>query len=273
METHLITLFAETCIHPGAEGGSGFVDLPVAREAATDYPVVPGSSLKGALAGFARDHSMAQETLDRIFGKSDHAGALLVSDARLLLLPVRSLHSAYKWATCPHLLERFCRDQSRAGGDTPPGLLNWAQLRPGAYLGANVGDLFLEERHLQNQAPLPTELLKWLEPLIPYDHARSRLPNQLVVLHDDDFVWFARYGLAIQARNVLDPDRKTSQNLWYEEAIPPDTLFYALLAQRSRDGIQPLIQLLQQHPYLQVGGNETTGMGWFRVHLPTPLPA
>lgn len=271
MQSQILSLFAETSIHPGAEGGSGFVDLPVAREAATDYPVIPGSSLKGALAGFARSHSMTSDLLDRIFGKSDQAGALLVSDARLLLLPVRSLHSAYKWVTCPHLLERYHRDQCRAGLDVPPVPPDLAQICPGAYLGPQVEDLFLEERQFKHRANLPDSLVKGVEALIPYENARSRLPAQLVVLHDDDFVWFARYGLAIQARNVLDPDRKTSQNLWYEEAIPPDSLFYALLAQRSRDGIQPMLELLQKHPYLQVGGNETTGMGWFRVTLLNPL--
>lgn len=273
MEAQLISLFAETSIHPGAEGGSGFVDLPVAREAATDYPVIPGSSLKGALAGFARSHSMTQDLLDRVFGKADQAGAMLVSDARLLLLPVRSLHSAYKWITCPHLLERFQRDLHRAGFDSSLALPSLAELQPGCYLGPQVGDLFLEERQLKHQSTVPPQLLQALKPLIPFDHARSRLPDQLVVLHDDDFVWFARYGLAVQPRNVLDPERKTSQNLWYEEAIPPDSLFYALLARRSPDGIQPLLELLQKHPYLQVGANETTGMGWLRVTLLNSLSA
>lgn len=36
------------------------------------------------------------------------------------------------------------------------------------------------------------------------DHLPNRLPNRLVILCDDDFAWFARYGLAINARNVLD---------------------------------------------------------------------
>ncbi len=49
MKTLLYGMLAETSIHPGAGQSSGFVDLPVAREAATDYPVIVGSSLKGAL--------------------------------------------------------------------------------------------------------------------------------------------------------------------------------------------------------------------------------
>ena len=51
MKSAMLGLLAETPIHPGAGRGMGVVDLPVAREAATDYPVLVGSSLKGALKG------------------------------------------------------------------------------------------------------------------------------------------------------------------------------------------------------------------------------
>ena len=44
MNAAMLGLLAETPIHPGAGRGMGVVDLPVAREAATDYPVLVGSS-------------------------------------------------------------------------------------------------------------------------------------------------------------------------------------------------------------------------------------
>jgi CRISPR-associated protein Cmr4 len=94
-----------------------------------------------------------------------------------------------------------------------------------------------------------------------------RLATQVVVLHDNDFAWFARYGLAVQARNVLD-EKKTSKNLWYEETIPADSLFYTLLAERQNGALAAVKRLFDNHPYLQVGGNETVGMGWFAVAFP-----
>ena len=99
MKTLLYGLLAETSIHPGAGQSSGFVDLPVAREAATDYPVIVGSSLKGALLSVARDRGWSDDERNRVFGTHDNAGGLLVSDARLLLLPVRSLTSHFMWIT------------------------------------------------------------------------------------------------------------------------------------------------------------------------------
>ena len=49
MKNLMIRMIAETSIHPGSGRSSGFVDLPVARESITQYPVIVGSSLKGAL--------------------------------------------------------------------------------------------------------------------------------------------------------------------------------------------------------------------------------
>ena len=46
MNTAILGLLAETSIHAGTGRGMGVVDLPVAREAATDYPVIVGSRLK-----------------------------------------------------------------------------------------------------------------------------------------------------------------------------------------------------------------------------------
>ena len=98
-----------------------------------------------------------------------------------------------------------------------------------------------------------------------HEATRGRLRDRLAVLHDDDFAWFARYGLSIQARNVLKEDgTKKSTNLWYEETMPPDTVMYAIVMGRSDESLDSLDALFPQgDPYLQAGGNETTGQGWF----------
>src|SRR5690606_19988598 len=159
------------------------------------------------------------------FGKQESAGALIVSDARLLLLPVRSMTSAYCWVTCPHLIERALRDHRRAAAQ--PERLSGAAMKSvravarNTYLGADTGSLYLEERQFEHAGELPAGLVELVGALMPHDDTRGRLTGQLHVLHDDDFVWFARHGLAIAARNQLDKENKTSKNLWYEETLPP----------------------------------------------------
>ncbi len=262
----MLGLLAETPIHPGAGRGMGIVDLPVAREASTDYPVIVGSSLKGAL----RDKAEGLEAdADRHFGKPDQAGDLLVSDGRLLLLPVRSLTSSFRWVTCPHLVERYRRDLARAGLDPQPKIADLNPLEQGAVLAAGTGNhLFLEERQFCLVGQPPDGLINTVTPLVLHRETRSRLAARIAVLHDDDFAWFARYGLAIQARNVLEDGTKKSNNLWYEETLPPDTVMYALVMGRSREATDVLDRLFPDcDPYLQAGGNETVGQGWFAVRV------
>ncbi|MEX1028028.1 MAG: type III-B CRISPR module RAMP protein Cmr4 [Candidatus Paceibacterota bacterium] len=268
MKTTILGLLAETAVHPGAGQDTGFVDLPVAREAATDYPVIVGSSFKGALLDRARANNRerqdSQIDCDRIFGKQDNAGSLLVSDVRLMLLPVRSLTSHYKWVTCSHLLERLQRDLKRAGCDGKG--FRSPDLDSGQYLGEGEESLFLEERQFQCRGKLPDGLVDLIGSLIVHDETKKRLAEQCVILHDNDFSWFARFGLAVNARNVLHHQTKTSENLWYEETIPPDSLFYSLLADRNGgQSLKEIEKLLDVLPYIQVGGNETVGQGWFAV--------
>jgi len=267
MNSLILGLLAETSIHPGAGQSAGFVDLPVAREAATDYPVIVGSSVKGALLDMARNTQLGvdEPTRKRVFGEQDIAGTLLVSDIRLLLLPVRSLKSQYKWLTCPHLIERLARDLRRSSVAAPD--VGIQCVADGKYLGENENDLFLEERQFQFSGKLPTGLVDQVQSLIPHADSQQRVAQQLVVLSDRDFSWFARFGLAVTARNVLNPETKSSNNLWYEETIPPDSVFYGLFADRGGRSLDVVETMFAQRPYLQVGGNETVGQGWFAVKI------
>lgn len=276
MKHAIIGLLAETFIHPGAEQTGGIVDLPVAREKATNYPFIAGSSLKGALLDAAEQRNKRNRAgdgnldLKHIFGEQNQAGNLLVSDARLLLLPVRSLSSSWRWATCPHLLERLTRDYRRSVINQPPN--KTPNVASGSYLATNSKDsekLYLEERNFTS-ANSDANLGEWIKSigqLIGDANAQNLLKERLVVLHDDDFAWFAENGLAVQARNKLKEETKESENLWYEETLPPDTLMYALLAERMADAgsLKSIRNIFQDRPYLQVGGNETVGQGWFNI--------
>lgn len=274
MKSVLLGLLAETPVHPGAGRSLGVVDLPVAREAATDYPVLVGSSLKGALRDRAETDAPGDAGFaERWFGAgpdadSDRRGAgqLLVSDGRLLLLPVRSLTGASRWVTCPQLLERLQRDLARTGhlsGGSPlpgPGEGKALWSRPG-----DQKEIHLEERRFTPGGEPPGEAVEAVASLVPHEAVRQRLQERLVIVSDDDFGWFARYGLPVTARNHLKNESKISDNLWYEETLPPDTLMYAVLATRNADD-PPVTQIFpEEQRYLQVGGNETVGQGWFAV--------
>lgn len=88
-------------------------------------PTGPGSSLKGSLREVAgltlslKGGGPDKDLLKKLFGPdtanaSEHAGSLIVGDANLLLLPVRSVAGTFAWVTSPYLLHRFFRDTKSA---------------------------------------------------------------------------------------------------------------------------------------------------------------
>ncbi len=267
MKVAMLGLLAETPIHAGTGRSMGVVDLPIAREAATDYPVLFGSGLKGALRDKAE--AVRNQAVDARFGTQDHAGDLLVSDGRLLLLPVRSLTGAYRWATCPHIIERYRRDLRRANLPPAPSIPSPA---PKTVRTQGEGALFLEERQFEIVGQAPEDLIESIRPLVRHEETQERLASRIAILHDGDFAWFVRYGLSIQARNVLEDGTKKSTNLWYEETLPPDTIMYSLVLGRSQDALTWIETELfpETAPYLQAGGNETVGQGWFAVAVRRP---
>jgi CRISPR-associated protein Cmr4 len=271
MKTLMLGFLAESSIHCGAGRSAGIIDLPVAREAATDYPFIAGSGLKGALRDRAR--GLGRTDLEDVFGRQDQAGKLLLSDARLLLLPIRSLTSSYRWVTSPLLLERYGRDRRRCRlpADLPEVKLPPSGDTPGA-LASGQGKLYLEERELAITGPCPRGIVEAIAPLVHHDDTRKRLAEQLVIVNNDELAWFCRYAVPLQVRNVLaDDGSKQSKNLWYEESLPPDTLLYTIAMARDEAAGDALAEMIpDSDPYLQLGGNETVGHGWVAATLLAP---
>ena len=281
----LIGLWAHASLHAGAGSSVDGVDLPIQREGHSAWPCVFGSSVKGALRAKAEDTlGKDNASIAFVFGPdsnsdntSEHAGALLVSDAKLLLLPVRSLTSHFKWVTCPALLQRLVRDAQRLGVKsvqdiTLPDIADDVAL----VAGQNTGNLFLEEYRFKiNSQDLSalSALINQLTGIAVID-----LTKQLVIVSDDQFNYLARYATPVTPHIAIDNDKKTVKTgaLWYEETLPPETvLYFALSAHRSRakdtdiKAEQILNSITQDlfgaSPYLQLGGNETVGMGWCKV--------
>lgn len=271
MESILLSLFAETFIHPGSGQDDGTIDQPVARERVTGYPFIAGSSMKGAWRDYAGQNGLDKDKRDQLFGKPKSAGRLLVSDSRILLLPIRSLNRSYCWLTCPLVIERLFRDIRRVSGQEYT--LADIQVEDEEFLGLTESDesIYLEERYFKRARlnSYPEELLLVLEELIPHEGSQRRLADRLIVVTDAAFKWFAENGLTVQARNSLDDD-KQSENLWYEETLPPDTLMTTIITQRDNgnNSLTEMKTIWRDKRYLQVGGNETIGQGWFQIGIP-----
>lgn len=289
----LMFIYVETPLHVGAARSLGTVDLPIQRERSTGYPMVQASGLKGVLRAESRGQ-LSKEDEFAIFGPetpqaSEHAGALSVGDARLLLFPVRSLSGVFAWTTSLDVLARFQRDAARAGQD-----LGWAL--PDASPGADeawvngrallAGDsVVLEEfsfKPNRDQERLVRTIGAWLaEHALPsapeYAYWRTALPARLCILPENAFRDFVLYATEVQTHIRLDPETKTVATgaLWTTESLPVDSLLYApLMATPARrpgvelSGVQLLERLdAVELKRLQLGGDETTGQGMTAIRL------
>lgn len=306
----LLFIHALTGLHPGSGTALGTVDLPVQRERHTGWPVIPGSSLKGvlrdecrrAVAATSHGGDLAKANSDdphltAVFGparveESDtaHAGALSVSDARILAFPVRSLVGIFAWATCPAVLVRLRRDLSYVseGSGAVPASESWTDGIPVVGQGrvACAADsplligkqMVLEEfEFVRDDQADATSIAEWVAGQLRDELTGARLRKALVVLHDDDFQHFVAHATEVVARVGLDYERKTVRPgaLFYEEFLPPETLFYSVLAaDDSRRGGNlisdaDVLDFLENHvpPFVQIGADETIGRGICAVNL------
>src|SRR5690606_1165172 len=287
MSSALLGLMTQTPLHAGSGSANDVIDLPVQREAHSDWPCVYGSGVKGALRARAEQLKLDQALINRAFGPDtksalEHAGALLVSDARLLLLPVRSLNSHFKRVTCPALLRRLARDAQRLGLPAAPEVPSLDEQGSNAIVAQATrdADLYLEEFRF---SVTHQDLSAWVDYLsnIAGSSYKEEIAAQLTIVSDDNFRHLCRSALPVQAHVRLESDTKTVAPgaLWYEESLAPDTLLYVALHTRpSRDpnGAEPAPELQQrllaglfEAAYLQLGGNETPGMGWCQVNVVT----
>lgn len=330
-EKRLLFLIAETPLHPGSGSEVGIVDLPIQREKHTEFPKIESSTLKGCIreAIESRDKQISlsnnqqirpkdkikykvdnveKETdyVSLVFGpegEETHAGALTLTDARILLFPVKSLKGVFAWITCPMVLERFKRDLKMVGVD-PNQIMNNdfsellkkippVKIPPGSTLTVNNNAVLEEYTFGVEEEEKTGELAKWFaDNIFPEDNAYSfwkgKLEKDLVILSDDDFTQFVKTSTEIITRTKIDNVTGTVQSgaLWTEEYLPQDTIMYSLAmftplrvendeqkgilkANTPEEEAKLVAEFFKEGlpEVIQIGGNQTIGKGFVILNL------
>jgi len=218
---------AKTKLHVGNENTSnyGLIDKAVQRDVLTGLPCINSSSLKGAINEYCTQVvRMDKDDRIKIFGvdkgnkKSEtQKGAYTFFDGCLLLLPVQNDTTLYHWVTTRSILKWF-KEQL----DT---------------FGINIQGVTDEESLLEK---IKTQF-KDHEIIVKEDAEMTDLCSDI--------------ELPIIARNRLEDGQ--SVNLWYEQVLPPETVFYTqilsdedILSKNIKDKI------------IQIGANATIGYGY-----------
>lgn len=282
-------LYVETPLHCGAEGGTGYVDLPVQRERHTHYPVVPGSTIKGVLRDELQP-ALQDEGLRAVFGadgtkdeKATVPGTVSFGDGILVAFPIRSSGAPFHWVTCPFVLERVFRALGKEVTVPRP--------TEGHACAREEGEVLLEEIRLAKEpapdffadpAVAPECGLALLLGLLPaanlgFAYTRSIFGDRLLIVRDADFKELVETGTEVITRIKLNAlgttatleeekhadlsDYDRQGNMFVEEVVPPEALFLASL--RGCDGPwrPKLVEALNGRPVIRLGGDETIGRG------------
>jgi CRISPR-associated protein Cmr4 len=279
-----------TPLHIGAGQGLGHVDLPIVREAHTNFPYIPGTSLKGALRNLeinqvakARGEKPSQVEerltknkfdqkeedilrLAKIFGiagegaeegKEVGAGKVLFSDAFIVLFPVKSAKGIFSLTTCPYVINRFFErlgiDQRVK--DVPEGKVKVLSTKDHRNLINNK--LLLEE--FVFEAEESEELKKFVELVGVFVGEENK--RRIVCVNDTDFMDFVSNYTEVQTHIKIDLDTGTVKEgaLWTEEYVPAESVFaFSLVFLEEEISFTPPTTF-------HLGGDITTGKGFVKV--------
>lgn len=277
MNRNFITLFAQSPVHVGAGNSVGAVDSPVMRERHTRIPVIPGSALKGVISDLWEGSRNSDSDAAALFGSEDaknaSAGQLLIGEARVLAFPLRSAKKSFAWITCPLALERFRRDSGLdfevPALDDENHCLATKELKVGEGRNSRV---ILEEYAFEAEDSTP-DLAEALKD-ISDDALWKTLPTRLVVVTDEIFSFFVENACEIVTRIGINDETGTVNDtaLFNLEQVPSETLFYFPVSAEDRKSMDAATalsklkdKLAENGNMIQVGGDETIGLGFCKV--------
>ena len=293
MKTNIYYLHAISPLHVGVGQAVGVVDLPIMREKSTHLPIVPGTAFKGVLRDLFQGEDKEQKQLrQKLFGsdtvktgEESQSGAVVLGDARLLLLPVRSFVGVFAYVTCPFVLKQYAADCRRSGQKALPAIPTVAQ--DGAVMtGASVlkhtsaagqpEKAYLEDLDLT----LTSGADEWaahFQQAFFADKEDELLAERLLIVHDDTFVFLAETATEVRARIRINDATGVVVDgaLWYEENLPAESVLWGIMGttavqaarQNEDDVLRELRHVVKPGYVMQIGGKATVGRGLVRVRL------
>lgn len=281
-EKRLCLLYALTPVHAGAGQALKAIDLPIQRERHTAWPMVQASGVKGALRDWCEraweNNGVDGDVVDRLFGKAGEreswAGAVTVTDARLLLFPVRSNVAPFVHVTCPAVLKRLREDLTLLGDELSLSSKPEAPEQFISLCGDLPEELILEDMLVQKGRGSEATQANWFEENVP-------AATQIVLISDEVFGYLVRTATEIQAHIAIDDATGTAKDgsLRYQEYLPADSVLYFLAffanERSTRDSFKSAREVAQLvteavSSHIQIGGDFTLGKGICQVRWIAP---
>ena len=271
-----------TPLHTGASTQAGNL-LGIAREAQTELPYIPSSSLRGKLRSSLESMAEIKSEAGSFFGErikdgqQPTEGEVWFADATLLFFPVGSFSHQFLWITCPLWLSRWGRwlrndKLNQLIEQWQSDLLtNDQNNNKKAITSASGKQIYLQGAILNESDIKAIDLGKnWdLFKDIPDGNGILDLKNKLVILSNEDCGALVEIGLQREVRIALDENEKivAGGSFRSEEAIPSETILFfpwgmklekeAKKTTKVRESLKAIL-----NDRLQFGGLEGLGRGW-----------
>ncbi len=288
-ESRLIFYYTTSPTHMGAGDGLGTIDSPIQREVQTNYPLMAGSGIKGAIRhelsgrwGYSDDSKGA---ISAIFGPdtsgSDFAGAVSFSDANIALFPVRSIKNGYVYATSRESLARLKRSAEIAGVAVP-----WSIPSSNGALVANSelikdNKVTLEQFEVEAKEDSDVKAIaSWISERTPDligQHFKEKIANDFVVLDDRHFYHFVTNSTVVEPHVRIDDETGTASDggLFYVENLPSESLLFGIMmasddrSKKSNMSAKEVVAKVEgdknspgiNESVIQFGGDATYGRG------------
>lgn len=252
MALHIYKIDCITNLHVGSgDINYNIVDNEVERDSVTGYPIIHSSGLKGAL----REHiekKYNKDVITDIFGqesgsKEIKAGSYKFFDAELITRPMRVSHNTIASVPVASVdsINNFIKKLNAFGFDGfGTDLLKNPDFGKYNFLtNFSLGKNSVIEGESAGELPENAKnLLAQLKPVIG---------EKIAICKD-----FNEYDLPVISRNYLV--NKESKNLWYEEVVPHNSVFYTIIITPDDD------MKLDLSGIIQIGGHASIGCGYTR---------
>ena len=289
-ESGLITYYALTPVHVGAGSSVSYIDLPVQRERHTSFPIMAGSGLKGVFRALA-ERELEIGKVNIIFGPengSEGSSCVAFTDAKILLYPVRSVKNTFAWITCPFVLKRFKEDLESASGKTNN--FSIPEVSDDKIIVASNSPLIINNNNPKkvgieefvfdvDNSQIDNNLINAIKGYIPDTETTQNISARFAIVSDNVFTDLVNYAVEVRTRIKIDQTTGTASGgaLFTVEMVPSESIFYSLVfaddpknsnsnsVKNVDEVIDNIQKLIDNNEVIQVGGDETIGLGFVKV--------
>jgi len=295
-ESGLITYYALTPVHVGAGSSVSYIDLPVQRERHTSFPMMAGSGIKGVFRTLA-ERELETGKVNIIFGPengSEGSSCVAFTDAKILLYPVRSVKNTFAWITCPFVLKRFKEDLESAGKE----IKNFSipEVSDDKIIVASNSPLIINNNNPKkvgieefvfdvDNSQIDNNLINAIKGYIPDTETTQNISARFAIVSDNVFTDLVNYAVEVRTRIKIDQTTGTASGgaLFTVEMVPSESIFYSLVfaddpknsnsnsVKNVDEVIDNIQKLIDNNEVIQVGGDETIGLGFMKVKFTNNL--